>query len=74
MSKFLTALIDRMPPSGSAPLKPLLEIKKLLTNTIAWRPLPGSAPSKLFSFISKFVTALIDRMPPSGSAPLKLFL
>eukprot|EP00971_Amphidinium_carterae_P139920 2772058-Amphidinium_carterae.1 len=69
-----TALIDRMPPSGNAPLKPFVLIQNALTARITCRPFPGSAPSKLFASMLKNVTALIDRMPPSGSDPLKPFL
>eukprot|EP00971_Amphidinium_carterae_P226504 4492782-Amphidinium_carterae.1 len=70
----MTALIDRTPPSGSVPLKPFVHMLNVLTARITWRPLAGSAPSKLFARIWKDVTVLIDRMPPSGSAPLKPFV
>eukprot|EP00971_Amphidinium_carterae_P152934 3031921-Amphidinium_carterae.1 len=60
-----------MPPSGSAPAKRLLMMRKSMTFL---RPLSGSIPVKLFFEISKMLTASIARMPPSGSAPEKPFM
>eukprot|EP00971_Amphidinium_carterae_P001700 34219-Amphidinium_carterae.1 len=63
MSKSVTALIVRMPLSGSVPLKTLLNIKNVLMARITWNPLQGNAPSKPFVQIAKSSTALIFRMP-----------
>eukprot|EP00971_Amphidinium_carterae_P025601 504999-Amphidinium_carterae.1 len=59
-----------MPPSGSAPGKRFLTMRKYVTFL---SPLLGSAPAKLFVEISKALTACKARMPLSGSAPAKLF-
>eukprot|EP00971_Amphidinium_carterae_P316067 6282444-Amphidinium_carterae.1 len=65
IEKVVTASIARMPPSGSAPAKRLVEMAKLLTSL---SPLSGSTPVKLFLAILKLVMASIARMPP-GSTP-----
>eukprot|EP00971_Amphidinium_carterae_P069276 1370925-Amphidinium_carterae.1 len=48
----VTALIDLMPDSGSAPSKPFVRKRKRLTARITWRPLAGRAPSKLFKEVT----------------------
>eukprot|EP00971_Amphidinium_carterae_P266238 5280995-Amphidinium_carterae.1 len=60
-----------MPPSGSAPAKRLLKMRKSVS---CLRPLSGSIPVKLFFEISNLLKASIARMPPSGSAPAKWLL
>eukprot|EP00971_Amphidinium_carterae_P338217 6475459-Amphidinium_carterae.1 len=40
--KFVTVLIDVMPPSGNVPLKPFVEIRNELTARITWKPHAGS--------------------------------
>eukprot|EP00971_Amphidinium_carterae_P216829 4304190-Amphidinium_carterae.1 len=62
-----------MPTSGSVPLNPFWRIWKWLIARITCKPLPGSAPSKLFEDVTKFVTVLMDRRPASGSVPWKPF-
>eukprot|EP00971_Amphidinium_carterae_P038394 755011-Amphidinium_carterae.1 len=46
IAKPVSALIDLMPPSGSAPLKPFMPMLNVRIARITWRPLAGSAPSK----------------------------
>eukprot|EP00971_Amphidinium_carterae_P261688 5191426-Amphidinium_carterae.1 len=61
MTNQVTACIARMPPSGNAPAKRLLKMRKFVTFP---KQLSGSLPVKLFFEVAKLLTASIARMPP----------
>eukprot|EP00971_Amphidinium_carterae_P091421 1809915-Amphidinium_carterae.1 len=71
VAKHSSALIARIPPSGSDPVKWLSCTSKWVTARML---LSGSEPVKLFVSRWKEITAIIARMPSFGTAPVKLFL